>query len=58
MRELITKIFNEYIPAKGEPFAGHSMGVFFRNEIPNIIYNTGIVNSKTHLITGSVGQRQ
>ena len=36
--------------------SGHSMGIFFRNEIPNGIYNTGIVDSKDYLITGSVGQ--
>ena len=58
MREFISKILNGYIPAKREIFAGHPMGAFFRNEIPNIIYGTGIVDSKTHLITGSVGQGQ
>lgn len=58
MREFISKILNEYISAKREVFAGHQMGSFFRNEIPNIIYSTGIVDSKTHLITGSIGQGQ
>lgn len=58
MREIISKILNGYIPAKRETFAGHPMGTFFRNEIPNTIYSTGIVDSKTHLITGSVGQGQ
>lgn len=58
MREIISKILNGYIPAKREPFAGHPMGAFFRNEIPDKIYNTGIVNSETHLVTGSVGQGQ
>lgn len=58
MREIISKILNGYISAKREPFAGHPMGAFFRNEIPNRIYSTGIVNSETHLVTGSVGQGQ
>ena len=56
MRMFVNKILNEYVPAKSESFAGHPMGTFFRNDIPNTIYSTGIVNSKTHLITGSVGQ--
>jgi len=56
MQEMINKILNEYISCKKQTFAGHSMGIFFRNEIPNGIYNTGIVDSKDYLITGSVGQ--
>ena len=56
MKDIIEKILNEYIAAKKQTFAGHAMGTFFRNQIPNAIYQTGIVDSKTHLITGSVGQ--
>ena len=56
MRTIIEKILSEYIPAKQQTFAGHPMGSFFRNDIPNFIYKTGIVDSRTHLITGSVGQ--
>lgn len=56
MRDIITKILNEYSQAKNETFAGHSMGTFFRNDIPNIIYNTGLIDSASYLITGSVGQ--
>lgn len=56
MRDFIETILNDYIAAKQEPFAGHPMGTYFRNDIPNAIYNTGIVKSSTHLITGSVGQ--
>lgn len=56
MQEMINKILNEYVACKKQTFAGHSMGSFFRNEIPSGIYNTGIVDSKDYLITGSVGQ--
>ena len=56
LKEVIEKIVNEYVPAKQEPFAGHSMGAFFRSEIPNAIYNTAIVDSDHYLIAGSVGQ--
>lgn len=58
MREFISKILNEYIFAKEEAFAGHQMGTFFRNEIPDIIYDTGIVDPRNYLVTGSVGQGQ
>ena len=56
MKTIIERILNEYVAAKKQTFAGHPMGSFFRNDIPNFIYKTGIVDSKTHLITGSVGQ--
>ncbi len=56
MRAIIEKILNEYVAAKEQPFAGHQMGSFFRNDIPKYIYSTGIVDSESYLITGSVGQ--
>lgn len=56
MKNWIETILNDYVDAKQELFAGHAMGTYFRNDIPNAIYNTGIVKSSTHLITGSVGQ--
>ncbi|MBR3721590.1 MAG: DUF3578 domain-containing protein, partial [Selenomonadaceae bacterium] len=49
-------IFNEYISAKEEPFGGHPLGIYFRNDIPKHIYGTGLVDSKDYLVTGSVGQ--
>ncbi len=58
MKRIIDKILNEYSIAKTQMFSGHPIGSFFRNDIPNFIYNTGIVNRTTHLITGSVGQGQ
>ena len=56
MKQIVEKILNEYIDAKKAPFTGHPMGSFFRNDIPSFLYKTGIVDSKTHLITGSVGK--
>ncbi len=58
MRDMICKVLNDYISAKSEQFAGHALGAYFRNDIPNLIYQTGIVNVKDYLITGSVGQGQ
>ena len=54
--DMVTKILAEYADAKHESFSGHQLGSFFRNEIPNIIYNTDIVNAETYRVTGSVGQ--
>lgn len=56
MKNIIDRILNEYQSAKNQMFAGHELGTFFRSGIPEAIYGTGIVDSKTHLITGSVGQ--
>ena len=56
MKQIVEKILNEYTDAKKAPFTGHPMGSFFRNDIPSFIYKTGIVDSKTHLITGSIGK--
>ena len=56
MREVIEKMLNDYVPAKSEPFTGHPLGAFFRNDIPRILYDTGLVDSNDYLITGSVGQ--
>ena len=58
MREMVCKILNDYVLAKTQQFAGHVLGAYFRNNIPSIIYKTGIVNSQEYLITGSVGQGQ
>ena len=56
MREAIDKFLNEYVSAKAQPFANSPFGAFVRNDIPNAIYDTGIVDRKAYLITGSVGQ--
>lgn len=56
MRNFIENILNNYTSAKQRLFAGHPMGSYFRDDIPEIIYNTGIVDKKEYLITGSVGK--
>jgi len=45
MKDFIETILDGYSTAKQETFAGHLMGTYFRNDIPNAIYSTGIVNS-------------
>ena len=56
MYEMITKILAEYANAKLEPFKGHPMGRFFRSKIPNMVYQTNIVNAEAYLVAGSIGQ--
>lgn len=55
IKTIVDKIFNEYSKARQETFSGHPLGAFFRNEISKIIYSTGIVDSNSYLVTGSVG---
>ena len=56
MKQVIEKFINEYVTVKQEVFSGNPFGAFVRSEIPNAIYDSKIVDKKTHLITGSVGQ--
>lgn len=56
IKVFINKILNEYIEAKQQVFTGNPMGNYFRNNIPEVIYQTGIVDEDKYLITGSVGQ--
>lgn len=56
MKTIIEKILSDYSKAKLEQFAGHPMGAFFRNEIPDYLYSLGEISREKHLITGSVGQ--
>ncbi len=56
MRKAIDKFLNGYLAAKETTFAGHPFGTFVRNELPNTIYNTGLVDTEKYLVTGSVGQ--
>lgn len=56
MQKVIEKFLNGYTNAKNETFAGNSFGIFVRNEIPNVLYNTGLIDTEEYLVTGSVGQ--
>lgn len=56
LEPVIRKVLTSYITAKRETFAGHPMGKFFRNDIPDAFYSSGLVDKSTHLVTGSVGQ--
>ena len=56
LRKTISRILNDYERAKKEPFTGHQLGTFFRSDVPQTFYQTGLVDKKSYLVTGSVGQ--
>ena len=56
MKEIVEKILNEYTTARLQSFAGHSLGAYFRNHIPDAIYSTSIVDKEQYLIQASVGK--
>lgn len=56
MKAIVERVLSDYSNARTEPFAGHPIGVFFRDEIPQRMYATGMINPTTHLVTGSIGQ--
>ena len=55
IRNIVSRILDEYIIAKEEPQKGHPLGEYFRNEIPAEIYASGLVDEKAYLVKGSVG---
>ena len=56
LKRTVDKFLNGYVEAKEQTFAGHPFGTFVRNEIPNALYSTQLINPDEYLITGSVGQ--
>ena len=56
MKTIVERVLSDYSSARTEPFAGHPIGAFFRDEIPQRMYSTGMINPTTHLVTGSIGQ--
>lgn len=56
LQPVINRLLTDYISAKQFPFAGHLLGVYIRNDAPEFLYQTGLVDRQTYLITGSVGQ--
>ena len=56
MREALIRIINEFRTAKGEVFKKHPLGDYVRNEIPQIMYSTGIINTKKYIVTASTGK--
>lgn len=56
LKTVFDKVLNAYGAAKQETFAGHPLGNYFRNDIPEVFYSSGLVEPSTYLVNGSVGQ--
>ncbi len=56
VREKLKKIMNQYLSAKREPFGGHHLGPFVRNEVTAEINNLQFIDPSEYVVTGSVGQ--
>ncbi|KAB2331289.1 MrcB family domain-containing protein [Bacillus mesophilum] len=55
-RDKLNRIMNQYLPAKREPFGGHPLGSFVRNEVTAEINNLPFTDPSNYVVTGSVGQ--
>ena len=55
MREEIVQFVHECPEAKSQVFANNPFGTFVRSEIPEALYETGLVDREKYLITASVG---
>lgn len=55
MKEQIVRFMQDCPSAKGQAFANNPFGAFVRTEIPEALYETGLVNRQMYLITASVG---
>ena len=56
IKPVVEMFLNNYVKSKQEKFAGNSVGNYIRNDAPEALYNTGLVDRQNYLITGSVGQ--
>ena len=56
MRDLISRFMQGYSEARKQTFADNPFGDYVRTEIPEALYNTGLVNREEYLVKGSVGQ--
>ena len=55
MRNQIQRFMQDAPGAKTQSFANNPFGVFVRTEIPEALYDTGLVDRQKYLITASVG---
>ena len=55
MKNEINRFLNGFIEAKKEAFGGNAFGKFVRNDIPRAIFETGLLDDKEYLVSGSVG---
>lgn len=56
MREQILRFMQDSPEAKTQTFANNPFGAFVRNDIPEALYATGLVDREKYLIEGSAGK--
>lgn len=56
IKPVVEMFLNNYVESKQEIFAGHFFRNYIRNDAPEALYKTGLVDRQSYLITGSVGQ--
>jgi MoxR-like ATPase len=54
--DALSQMMEKYVAAKKETFARHPLGTVMRQQIPELLFDSGIVDRATHSITGSIGQ--
>ena len=55
MREQLQRFMQDCPEAKTQAFANNPFGIFVRTEIPEALYETGLIDRKKYLVTASVG---
>ncbi|MBS4193214.1 DUF3578 domain-containing protein [Bacillus sp. FJAT-49705] len=56
IKDSLLRIMNEYIDAKREPFGGHPLGAFVRQDVTKEFTQIPFIDSAEYVVTGSVGQ--
>ena len=56
IKPVVEMFLNNYVASKQETFAGHSVGNYIRNDAPEALYKTGLIDRESYLIAGSIGQ--
>ncbi len=55
LRDMIIKLMTEYVPARQQPYSKHPLANYIRQEIPKILFDTGLIDPDIYKITGSAG---
>lgn len=55
MRNELQRFMQDCAEAKSQSFANNPFGTFVRNDIPEALYTTGLIDREKYLITASIG---
>ncbi len=56
IKPVLEQLLNHYVKSRQETFAGHALAAYIRGDAPEALYETGLVDRRKYLITGSAGQ--